>query len=124
VQDPDGKSIGTARVGVAFDGPIKFTIAAGAEDFVVGDMFKVTVGATAESVELLALDPAATDGSQVAAALSFGPATTGVGETKRVMIVRQAADVISGMIGWPDGISDAVRADAVQALARRGIRLR
>src|SRR5690606_27533190 len=37
VKDPAGTRIGTATVGVAFSGPIAFTIAAGETDFVVGD---------------------------------------------------------------------------------------
>lgn len=43
VIDPDGAYVGTATVGVAYTGKIKFTIADGSTDFVVGDEFAVTV---------------------------------------------------------------------------------
>ena len=45
VTDPDGIVIGQGVVGTAFAGPINFTIADGATDFVSGDGFKVTVAA-------------------------------------------------------------------------------
>lgn len=43
VEDPDGVQVGIARVGVAFDGVVKFTIADGDPDFVAGDGFNITV---------------------------------------------------------------------------------
>lgn len=43
VEDPDGVQVGIARVGVAFNNVVKFTIADGATDFVAGDAFNVTV---------------------------------------------------------------------------------
>lgn len=46
VLDPDGVKIGSASVGVAYVGPIKFTIADGATDFIVGDNFDVVVAFT------------------------------------------------------------------------------
>ncbi len=46
VIDPAGQVIGQATVAVAYNGPIKFTIADGANDFEVGDGFNVTVAIT------------------------------------------------------------------------------
>lgn len=46
VKDPGGAIVGNVDVGVAYDGPIKFTIADGATDFAVGDKFKVAVAIT------------------------------------------------------------------------------
>ena len=46
VIDPLGSVIGQASVGVAYAGPIKFTIADGATDFAVGDGFTVTAAIT------------------------------------------------------------------------------
>lgn len=43
VIDPAGRIVGTATVGVAYTGPIKFTIADGSTDFIVGDEFTVAV---------------------------------------------------------------------------------
>lgn len=46
VLDPDGVALANASVGVAYDGPVKFTIADGADDFEVGDKFRITVAIT------------------------------------------------------------------------------
>ncbi|MFN3624620.1 MAG: phage tail sheath subtilisin-like domain-containing protein [Hyphomicrobium sp.] len=46
VIDPSGNVVGQATVGVAYAGPIKFTIADGATDFAVGDGFTVSVAIT------------------------------------------------------------------------------
>jgi len=43
VEDPDGIIVGEGTVAVAFDGPVKFTIADGAQDFVAGEGFDITV---------------------------------------------------------------------------------
>jgi hypothetical protein len=45
VEDPDGVNVGTAAVGTPFAGPVNFTIADGATDFVAGDRFTITVAA-------------------------------------------------------------------------------
>jgi hypothetical protein len=62
VEDPDGVNVGTATVAVAFAGPVNFTIADGATDFIAGDQFAITVAAgTGQYKRSVA---AATDGSQ------------------------------------------------------------
>lgn len=66
VEDPDGVIVGVATVAVAFTGPINFTIADGATDFVAGDAFTVAVAAGTKYVKSLAT---ATDGSQVPTAV-------------------------------------------------------
>lgn len=45
VRRPDGTIDGYAKVGVAYDGYIKFTVADGAADFIVGDEFTLAVTA-------------------------------------------------------------------------------
>lgn len=62
VEDPDGVIIGRATVAAAFAGPINFTIADGATDFIAGDRFAVTVAPGGTNV--LKCAAAATDGSQ------------------------------------------------------------
>jgi hypothetical protein len=62
VEDPDGVNVGVATVAVAFAGPIGFTIADGATDFVSGDAFDVTVAAGSGKYKRAVA--AATDGSQ------------------------------------------------------------
>lgn len=67
VEDPDGVNVGVATVAVAFAGPINFTLADGATDFVAGDSFDVTVAAGTGKYKLAVA--AATDGSQKACAI-------------------------------------------------------
>lgn len=62
VEDPDGFVLGDVAVGATFADDIKFVIADGGTDFVVGDKFTITVAAgSGKHVLCLA---AATDGSQ------------------------------------------------------------
>jgi hypothetical protein len=66
VEDPDGIQIGTIVMAAgagAFDDVIKFAIADGATDFIVGDGFDVTVAAGSGKYVLSLA--AATDGSQI-----------------------------------------------------------
>lgn len=63
VKDPTGASLGQVLVGATFANRIKFVIADGATDFVVGDTFLITVAAgSGKYVKSLA---ASVDGSQV-----------------------------------------------------------
>src|SRR5690242_4149823 len=62
VEDPDGNIVGRGTVAVAFVGPINFTLADGATDFIAGDGFDVTVAAGSGKYKSSVL--AATDGSQ------------------------------------------------------------
>jgi hypothetical protein len=63
VEDPDGFVLGDVAVGATFDDDVKFVIADGNPDFIVGDKFTVTVAAgSGKYVKSLA---AAADGSQV-----------------------------------------------------------
>lgn len=124
VEDPNGKHIGDAVVGVAFNKEIKFTIADGATDFVLGDTFTITVAADAADFEHVAFDPTANDGSEVPVAMSIYPVTTGVGETKPVASIVRLATLNDAQIEWPDGITAAQKADAIQALEDRNIILR
>lgn len=82
VEDPDGVIVGTAIVAVAFTGPVNFTIADGAADFVAGDRFLITVP---DSGNVMLSAAAATNGS----ARPYGIAATGADATaaaKEVLI--------------------------------------
>jgi hypothetical protein len=48
VLDPQGDEVGEGNVGVAFAGPVNFTIADGATDFVVGDTFLLALTAATQ----------------------------------------------------------------------------
>lgn len=83
VEDPDGVTVGTGTVGVAFDGVIKFTLADGTVDFVAGDRFTVAiaVAAPANNGKYVLSLAAATDGSQVPQAI-LAEATDATGADK------------------------------------------
>ena len=63
VTDPQGNVLGDVAVGATFANQIKFSIADGSTDFVVGDFFTVTIAAGSGKYRLSAT--AAVDGSAV-----------------------------------------------------------
>lgn len=69
VTDPNGDVIGVANVGDTFANEIKFVLADGATDFVVGDFFTVTVAAG--SGKYVAYSASATDGSATVAGVLY-----------------------------------------------------
>lgn len=122
VTRPDGYVDGFAKVGVAYAGGLKFTIADGAADFVVGDFFTIAVTYAAGSGKYVQLDPAATDGSQNFAGFLaervFIPANTDV---QALGAVRDLAILTSALI-WKDGVTaDQIAAVLAQAALRRVI---
>ena len=117
VEDPEGVTIGTAVVGTPFDGPIEFTIADGATDFVAGDRFTVTVEGVEKFKEY---NPANTDGSQIAVALLLDYADATAGDVPGVGIVRQA-EVNAGELVWFTGATDNQKADGLGSLQAVGI---
>lgn len=124
VEDPDGKEIGSVDVGVAFNKEVKFTIANGATDFVLGDYFEITVGVEADDLEYGVLDPDATDGFEVAAAIALYGATTGVGENANIAGLTRVAQVNRSLLIWPDSILATVKAAAIRSLADKQIVVR
>lgn len=88
VEDPDGVNVGTAVVGTPFAGPVNFTIADGATDFVAGDRFAITVAAG--SGKYKEYNPANTDGSQTAVAILYASVDATGGDTEGVVIARHA----------------------------------
>lgn len=124
VEDPAGRFIGTATVGVAFDGEVKFTIADGATDFAAGDTFRITVVADAGDFAWVAHDPAGTDGSQIPAAVALYGVTTAAATTASIAAITRDAEINGACLEWAAGITDAQKADATQALAAVGIIVR
>lgn len=117
VEDPDGKLVGTATGGAAFDKAIKFTIAGGGTDFVIGDAFTVTVARAAgqEDGKIVAWDPDATDGSEAIWGVSLREtvAEDGADNVDGVLAVRRMAVLIAETIDWPDGITADQKAAAI-----------
>jgi hypothetical protein len=124
VRDPTGKFVGTGVVGTAFNKEIKFTIADGATDFVAGDVFTLTVVTDPSDFQYVAFNPAGTDGSEIPAAMSLYKVTTGAGETAEATALVRMCELNGNCISWPSGITDAQRADAIQALQSNNIIVR
>lgn len=122
VVDPQGDVVGIGNVGAAFSGGgLAFTLADGATDFIVGDGFDITVAKGSEKFK--ALDPSATDGTQIAAGILFGHAHAAAEDVDAVAHRRQC-EVNAAELTWPAGISGAAKSDAIKQLAERGIILR
>ena len=124
VEDPNGNVIGISTVGDAFDGEVKFTIADGEPDFAAGDRFAITVETAKHSFEHVAFDPEGTDGAEVPVAYSIYPVATGEGETKKTAVISRLATLNGNCIAWPEGITNAQKVDAIQALEKRNIIIR
>jgi len=118
VRDPSGDSIGNGATGVAFTGPINFTITAGGTPMVAGDGFNVTVSITGKSYAPLSLS--ATDGSQIAAGVLF---EGGTGTVDRTVTARKS-EVIGAHLTYPAGATSAQILNANAQLAARGIIVR
>lgn len=118
VEDPKGLVRGDVAVGATFADGIKFAIADGSADFVVGDGFDITVAAGSELYVPLA--PAATDGSQIASAIVINTVTTAAAIGETAVLVGHA-QIIPNRLVWPANITTAQRAKAIAELADRHI---
>lgn len=109
VAKPDGSEDGTARIGVAYNGSINFTLNDGANDFIAGDGFNVTVSYAAGSLQYKPIDPAAVDGSQNFAAILYAgrPISTG---TQRATGVARDVVVNGHLITYAVAANDAEKA--------------
>ena len=115
---PTGESLGTVLVGATFANRIKFAIADGSTDFAVGDLFTVT--AAAGTGKFMQLTPAATTGAEIAAAVLLYDADATDADVEAVVISRHAVLIADNLI-FPDGISDAAKALALENLTALGI---
>lgn len=118
VEDPDGVIIGRAVVASAFAGAVNFTIADGATDFVAGDRFTVTVAAG--SGKYKEYNPANTDGSQVAVALSLDAVNASGSDAEGVIIARHA-EVNAAELIWFSGADTNQKAAGQAQLATHTI---
>lgn len=114
VFDPEGNVLGDVAVGATFSDQIKFEIADGATDFVVGDEFDVNVSAISET--FVPLNPAAADGTQNAAAISFGFIDVTLADAPGMVIVGEP-EINAGELIWPAGITTVQMSIALKQLA-------
>lgn len=113
VQDPDGFVLGTVAVGATFSDDLKFVIADGGTDFIVGDGFDITVAAGNGQYVPYSDATAAT---LPASAILYGPAPISAGTQRAVGIVRSAEVAEDRLTG--------LTATARKALAARSIIVR
>jgi hypothetical protein len=121
VFDPTGDVIGDVVVGATFNDQIKFVIADGATDFVVGDEFDVTVSALSKI--FVPLNLTATDGSQVAAGISFANVDATLADQTNTVVVRDC-EVNGFELFWPTGATTAQISAGTAQLAGLGVIVR
>ena len=125
VEDPGGKEIGTATVGVAFNKEVKFTIADGATDFAVGDTITIDIGVESPAdFEFVAFDPAGSDGSETVRGVALYGAATAVGESIKITAIVRDAEINGHCLALPDGITAAQTAQAYADLSNLDIIVR
>lgn len=78
VSNSDGYMLGDVAVGATFNDQIKFSIADGSQDFIVGDGFDITVAAGAGTAKVV--NSANVDGSGVADCILTDSVDTGSGD--------------------------------------------
>lgn len=124
MQDPSGAVQGEGTFGSAFttlDLGLSFTVTAGGTPGVVGDTFSIAVAVNADAGKYLLMDPAAADGSQVAAAVLYADADASAGD-KVATVIARAAEVNASELVWKAGATtNQKNAAKAQLLANQGI---
>ena len=122
VEDPTGAEVGHGTLGSAFTGgALGFTLTAGGTAFVAGDSFTITPGVGTQKLALL--NPAATDGTEVAVAILYSLATVSAGDVSKTVTARNAE--VNGLcLTWPAGITTLQQTTAMQQLAALDIIVR
>jgi len=116
--DVAGEVLGKGVFGSAFSaGGLGFTLTAGGTPCIASDVLKITVTQSGATNTYLALNPTATDGSQNAAAISFGPVVTGGSATAQALGITRAAQVKSGMLDWGSASAPQIAAATAQLQA-------
>jgi hypothetical protein len=119
IEDPDGFVIGDIAVGATFADDIKFVIADGATDFIVGDGFDITVAGG--SGKFVPYDPAGIDGRQNASAVLYEGCDATSADVRRVVSARDT-QVEAAALQWGSGVTtDNQKNIALAALAVHGI---
>lgn len=122
VEDPLGRNVGVATVGVEFNGAgLVFTIAAGGVDFEGGDSFNITVAPGSGKYSVL--DMAAFDGTEIATAILYDNVDASASDKPAVITARKA-EVSGAALVWPAGVTADQKAAAVAQLAALGIIVR
>lgn len=114
VSDPTGKRVGHGTAGAAFKtGALGFTVKAGATAFSPGDGFIVTVAAG--SGKWVPCTKVATDGSQIAAGISFGLVDATLADVPGALVVRDC-EVNASELVWAPSMDSSARTTALAQL--------
>ncbi len=81
------------------------------------------LGRISASNRYTALNPTATDGSQKATAILYGPVDASAADRAATLIVRQG-EVIADALIWPDGMGEDQKNIAIDQLAQRMLLVR
>lgn len=120
VTDPLGRVLGDVAAGATFSNQIRFALADGATDFAAGDGFDVTVAAG--SGKVVALDPAAVDGSAQPCGVLLAAVTAPAGtDMPGIALTRGPAAIAEAGLVYPDGADAGQKAAIAAALAALGI---
>lgn len=119
VEDPDGNVLGDVAVGATFSDDIKFVIADGATDFIVGDGFDITISAL--TYKHLEYDPAGTDGAQTVSGILMKNTNATAADTLTTALKRGPAVVNVNDLIWKTGMTAAQKTTARTALLALGI---
>lgn len=118
VTDPEGFVLGEVAVGSTFSNDIKFSVADGSSDFIVGDGFDVTVAVGSGKYAPLSLT--GNNGSEKAAAILLETVDASAAD-KRVVLLARHAEVVLQSLVWPVGITTEQKNAALAALETKGI---
>jgi hypothetical protein len=119
VFDPDSYVLGDVAVGATFASKIKFAIADGSTDFIVGDALAYTIAAG--SGKFVQINPTAVDGSQHAAGVLLNTAAALSGDVRRP-VLRRFGLVDRSYLLWPTGILGDQKTAALAELLAAGIK--
>lgn len=119
VEGPDGLVLGDVAVGATWSEHIKFAIADGASDFIVGDGFDITVAAGSSKYALY--NPTLLDGRETAAAILLNAVDATSADQKAVVVLCDA--VINPLsLVWHASVDNQTKKDTGLAqLATLGI---
>lgn len=118
VEAPNGVVLGDVAVGDTFADQVKFVIADGAADFVVGDGFDITVATGSGKYQ--AVDFAATGGAEKAVAVLAENVDASLADKPGIVIARGAV-INSGALVWPAGATTDQKNAALAQLEALGI---
>lgn len=123
VEDPDGYVLGEVAVAATFADDVKFVIADGGIDFIVGDGFDITIAAGDGKWA-----PFTNAATQRAQGILFDRATVPAAGSKAVTVITRQAEVNAAELVWDASLAGGALTAAIAAakasLAEVGIILR